>query len=110
MTYSPPVYTPGPWEAIYESKASELHSVPFWKINAGQGRLTYPDKGGQQIGFGLSGIIRGCDARLIAAAPDMLEALQAIVKHADDTDGGRASVELIEDAEAAIAKATGGAE
>jgi predicted homoserine dehydrogenase-like protein len=55
---------------------------------------------------------RDANARLIAAAPDLLEALQEVLKHekwhaamADEvTDGAKAAITM---ADAAIAKATG---
>jgi hypothetical protein len=47
------------------------------------------------------------NARLIAAAPELLQALKAIVRHADSDQGRRVTHEDIDLARAAIAKATG---
>ena len=49
------------------------------------------------------------NARLIAAAPDLLEALQTIAGHLDDTAACNSDKAMASTARAAIAKATGGA-
>ena len=49
-------------------------------------------------------------ARLIAAAPDLLEALQGMIEVVSNTEYGEIDRKLaVKDARAAIAKATGGA-
>ena len=49
------------------------------------------------------------NARLIAAAPDLLEALQTIAGYLDDTAACNSDKAMASTARAAIAKATGGA-
>jgi coenzyme F420-reducing hydrogenase alpha subunit len=62
--------------------------------------------------YGMSKIEAAEKARLIAAAPDLLEALQACVsamaKAIDQTDAGHMLDDQWEAARSAIAKATGG--
>jgi hypothetical protein len=85
-------HTPGPWEVRSD--------------DSGQHHWITPVVGG---GYGCAGdrymAVSGCidvnDARLIAAAPDLLAALQGVVRVAD-----RATDEF-DAARAAIAKATG---
>jgi hypothetical protein len=82
-------HTPGPWEIdrgwhLYERDR-------YYKIVAG---WDYPH------GFSLSAFMNEADACLIAAAPDLLEALKAVLAVAD-----RKTVEF-DMARAAIAKAT----
>lgn len=85
-------HTPGPWSVFYKSKYDEWHvSVP---LSTGSMKWALFDDG-----------IRSenpeADARLIAAAPDLLEALRGVLRVAD-----RATDEF-DAARAAIAKATG---
>ena len=47
------------------------------------------------------------NARLIAAAPDLLEALKEVVSEYDNPDNGRTLRWAIDEARAAIARATG---
>lgn len=83
-------FTPGPW-TIYEPESGVTYgisgddgtAVVFW---------------GETVNDGINKIE---DARLIAAAPDLLEALQAII------DTGFAGGPQGHRAKAAIAKATG---
>jgi len=87
-------HTPGPWavspDHIFRNQGDifEIH----WS----------------DIGECVSECVHGsANARLIAAAPDLLFALQRLV---DNVDGGEfISITRIEEARAAIAKATGGA-
>lgn len=82
--------TPGPWRV----KQLGNYSQPGWVI-------LWPDKGGTHMRrLDYQGSFREQDARLLAAAPDLLAALQAVVRVAD-----RATAEF-DQAHAAIAKAT----
>jgi len=86
-------HTPGPWEAIE------------WKCRAATSVVVVRDGQMVQIaecsGFGRMSDECIADASLIAAAPDLLEALRGVLRVAD-----RATVEF-DAARAAIAKATG---
>lgn len=83
-------HTPGPWRA----KQLGSYGQPGWV-------LLWPDKGGAHMRrLDYQGNFTEQDARLLAAAPDLLVALQAVVRVAD-----RATFEF-DLARAAIAKAT----
>jgi len=70
----------------------------FWyhQISAGDGF--------SKDGFTLSGIVSPADARLIAAAPDLLRVAELLVDWLDEEEGAHA---LCDTARAAIAKARG---
>jgi hypothetical protein len=78
-------HTPGPWTAI-ETPESSHHD---WRIKA------------TRLFIGVATDNSEADARLIAAAPELLEALEYLVS----LGGG----DCLEPARAAIAKAKGGA-
>lgn len=96
-------HTPGPWVAFYKAKYDEWHvSVPIagssmkWALFDDGIRSENPE----------------ADARLIAAAPELLEALRAIETAAEnDSDclPESATWKAINAARAAIAKAGGAA-
>ena len=86
-------FTPGPWEI--------KHGADTWRIAKGKERIT---------GYAwtkTSRVINGEDANaaLIAAAPDMYEALIAVLNQYE-TDGF-IDIDKYENAEAALAKARG---
>lgn len=91
-------HTPGPWFMTkgLPGYRSRINSTP------------------QNLGWDLAHVCNGpeadANARLIAAAPDLLEALQLMVDRFIDTEGsfGAWENEAIEAASAAIEKATGG--
>jgi len=89
-------YTPGPWEQVGNLIRTEFAGEGGWLVAACEHSLPQHE----------------ANARLIAAAPDLLEALErmagAFVPHPrDDTEGWREEHEACELARAAIAKATG---
>lgn len=67
-------HTPGPWKVDYNF---HLTSDTYYKIIAGDGCL-----GPGVKGFSLTGVMCNADAKLIAAAPELLEALQKVYKDA----------------------------
>jgi len=99
-------HTPGPWSLhIVPTSVGFCFKVgPFpWKDGRQNHACIYADyPGANQI----TNTELGANARLIAAAPDLLEALQTIVNSAE---ANQAAIlyPLIDDARAAIAKATG---
>lgn len=96
-------HTPGPWTVFYKHKYDEWHvALPIEGSNM---KLALcPD--------GIQSENREADARLIAAAPDMLEALREATLALDGLAKGEGVFKPIEQtivqAHAAIAKATGG--
>ena len=86
-------HTPGPWVAEDYAGAG---SVPWYVV-------PHDHKGTIAA---LTGLDAEANARLIAAAPDMLEALQALVSANNSTDG-MAMRKAWGKADAAIARATG---
>ena len=86
-------HTPGPWRAL-ESKSSQ-HQV--WKGD---------DHIASAWGTDVPGDEQLANARLIAAAPELLDALKRIVSVASVELTGRRD-DVLEQARAAIAKATG---
>lgn len=81
-------HTPGPWTALPPTdQANDLFTEEYFFI--------------QGPGSDVHGHMNGADASLIAAAPDLLAALQLLM--ADERIGGPDGAQ----ARAAIAKATG---
>ena len=84
-------HTPGPWAIRQDPKAGPLYN---WNVGI-DGRPQY---------WIQVAVCSEHDARLIAAAPDLLEALRSITDAADEK---RVTAKHYEIARAAIAKATG---
>jgi hypothetical protein len=95
--------TPGPWKAHFE----EAYFVTGSDL--GRVAMMMNLKGAHGLGGRRSGGESAANCRLIAAAPDLLDALQAIVKSLSDQDdeGLIEHAQQMIDARAAIAKATG---
>ncbi len=92
-------HTPGPWPlklSVVQGTDGTMH--PHAEIGAGRVNGKY---------FSVSGCISEDDARLIAAAPELLEALDVIASFA--FGHGDVCEIIAKRARAAIAKATGGA-
>ena len=80
-------HTPGPWLFVQGGSGD----FPVWIVRIGnRGSITLPATAGMET--------MDADARLIAAAPELLEALERYVHHFGDP---------LKCARAAIAKATG---
>ncbi len=96
-------HTLGPWE-ITKQNGDGLAEYEGLVGIAGPPQTT---KAGKEITLYVCQYVEPKNARLIAAAPDLLEALQRIVS--DDKEYPLIDYDLIVQANAAIAKATGGA-
>ena len=108
-------HTPGPWAVGHEMNSERPGSVPVVA-------MVRDSLGGKMhVAFvnGMAGE-QEANARLIAAAPDLLRALMAIVENADkgfsvttwtglDGIADAGTVANVDAARAAIARATGGA-
>lgn len=105
-------HTPGPWKAHFEDA--------YFVTGPDLGRVAMMMnlKGAHGLGGRRSGNESAANARLIAAAPDLLEALQSVAMWAENqadgqSKGGHATFDLMmlreqrDIARAAIAKATG---
>ena len=93
-------HTPGPWQTMEVGDDIVRLAVAD---ESGLSVLTVVTEGDAQF----AAVYSEADARLIAAAPDLLEVLQKIVNH---VDAGTAAIlnRLVSEARAAIAKAEGG--
>lgn len=87
-------HTPGPWVVRYDY----VVQAPAYE----DGRLVPV---AQPYGVNCDGTDLFANARLIAAAPELLEAIRGVIEHMEwSTDQGEAAYQF---ARAAIAKATG---
>lgn len=86
-------YTPGPWVVKGQSIKAIDHSLYFSIASAKSTKLT------------TEGNL--ANARLIAAAPDLLDALQRVMRHIPDNAGGASLSDDMHRAKKAIEKATG---
>lgn len=95
-------HTPGPWfidrDGIDFGTSTEYHV-----IEGGKGFLDP----GDGMGFRVSGCMSLADARLMAAAPDLLDALRMLVADFGDYPASARPCLAFDRAHAAIAKATG---
>lgn len=93
-------HTPGPWTYFPKRKYGEHHvSVPI--KDSGMRLALFPD--------GIDTENPVADARLIAAAPELLAACRELVeRHDANLPDGVQFTDLVAAARAAIAKATGG--
>lgn len=95
-------HTPGPWLLDCKKRhARHLATGGYHTIDAGD-LCNKPESG--YVGFSLAGYMSDEDARLIAAAPDLLAALKNISRNAALDDA------WLEPVHAAIAKAIGEAQ
>ena len=111
---SKPKFTPGPWyrkdHLIYRRPIYEMYEHGGWV--AGEKPIANVFKGWEENGYPVE-----ANARLIAAAPELLEALEDLiytasrlwdeVKPIKDTDAITATHPIIEAAKFALAKAKG---
>ena len=98
-------HSPGPWIVDRHADNEELvvRSDPDWGIVANCQTDSYSLSEQENLMAEIQ-----ANARLIAAAPEMLEALQWIADHGDTGEGGRPAFhDMRAHARAAIAKATG---
>ena len=102
-------FTPGPW--VFESQRGSKQEHCFWGVL----QKTEQAYRGEVCSISDAAHIGGiteeealANARLIAAAPELLEALQIMVKQFTKTPSTLADTEARGKAHAAIAKATGG--
>ncbi len=97
-------HTPGPW-ATSKGAYGALHVGPATLSHPGRDRALYSTQRGRDL---LAQ--RAADAALIAAAPDMLAALQDIMAESTRDDDDHDVIATIQGiCRAAIAKAKGGA-
>ena len=90
------VHTPGPWVVSDQGVGFEVDSNDGWQVAQAQQR--------PEDGRGKPSSVRLANARLIAAAPDLLEALKKML---DVWEHGGIATYPIGEARAAIKKAEG---
>ena len=95
-------HTPGPWKA---RKGFHADTIEIFHPDKSVKPPFYPCEIAT-IASDRDTAKAKANARLIAAAPELLEALQAFVKYADDVNDDSPELDR---ARSAIAKATGGA-
>lgn len=89
-------HTPGPWKVYVYQVAFNLDKTPLYGVGADA----------KNSGSPIAGPLRNiADARLIAAAPELLEALKRLVHASRDGDDSLAAAE--DQADDVIAKAEG---
>lgn len=69
-------YTKGPWTLTQEHTPDDPYGHYYYRLYAGNGYVGGKD---ENEGFELSAIIHPTNAHLIAAAPEMYEALKAVI-------------------------------
>lgn len=94
------MHTKGPWVATADPYPD---GTPYFRFEGGNSG--YGDLDG---GFNFTAIISDDDARLIAAAPDLLEALKSIAEFPMPGQDNMIAANMREVARRAIAKATKG--
>ena len=96
-------YVKGPW-ILDDGAHDDLVDAEYHFIDAGSGCIATDEPG-----FGIAGCMSIHDARLMAAAPDLLEALQDLIGWVPSSSHWHtdAPMKTLERARAAIAKATG---
>lgn len=99
-------HTPGPWKVGY-SDGSGAENIPREGAEITDAYDNVIVRGGSPWGDIAYGVLQGEDARLIAAAPELLEALKNVLDHGGTTAGEWVPVAIYKQALAAIAKAEG---
>lgn len=97
-------HTPGPWE-LFEHSWSESSIYAGEKNEKQICRLSIYNEATEENQMLLEKEM-DANARLIAAAPELLEALQAVIERAESQHWDDASPQVIEQARQAIQKAT----
>lgn len=95
-------HTPGPW--VYDEDYIFAGSIGAYIADVHTDDMT----SGRYVARKDADAIIDANAQLIAAAPDLLEALQVLVRDCGAVDAGIELEPAIYQAQAAIAKATGG--
>ena len=101
-------HTPSPWPYTWEPVTND---APYGHAKIGAGFLAKGVDGFDDRYLNVSGITVEADARLIAAAPDLLAALQEIERESANQDMSHKDFRIgaYQAAWSAIAKATGDA-
>jgi len=99
-------HTPGPWSSKAEALLVEAHGEQKWNMAIVEGEQASCELVALAFGYSPEGVSRR--ARLIAAAPDLLDtlrdAIEALEEVEFDNDPPYSFVKMLEAARAAIAK------
>ena len=99
-------HTPGPWAVI--ERADTIDGEPVIYVGKPDRREELRDYSLTHAEHDVARVYERDDARLIAAAPDLLAALREIAEALPESDGGKTPDRFVRGARAAIARATGG--
>jgi hypothetical protein len=74
-------HTPGPWNATHRKGSDGMYRTEVY--SAQHGGIATCDWTPKHCGNGVTETYREANAQLIAAAPDMLNALRSLLRHAE---------------------------
>lgn len=96
-------HTPGPWTV--DTSFHLYEKDKYYNITGGCGYWSL-EEDDREKGLSITGVISDADAKLIAAAPSLLEALQNLVEWVEMADKGERPGYSFDQAKTAIKKAT----
>jgi hypothetical protein len=107
------IHTPGPWKLLTEPSTHDGHDIVRFYVSGKEAQTSIDSNEELQITAGYGGLSDGfasiekadANARLIAAAPDLLEACRSAILLA--AWAGKSALDVYQMLDSAIKKATG---